>query len=204
MAGEPENKASGQPPAEAIDPMQVMAAMMPSGAESRPSSFPPSPPFTAEMWSFQARFSSVPMPDHEGLRHLQAIYPKAAEVIFGQMVAQSNHRMDLEREVTKTNNKLALRGQLIAGAVALVGLLGCFVITSHGYPTAGTTIGTALVVTLAYLFVFGKDSKQKKELADKAATRDMIAKGEPPENLETRKDEPAKAGRAKASPKSKK
>ena len=204
MAAESGDPGPGHQHAELLDPLRTttVAETTPGKAEPRPlPSFPvlPAGMVGLDVLSIQARYSSVPMPDHEGLRHLQVLYPRAAEVIFGQMVAQSNHRIEMEKAVTTTNNTLALRGQIIGALIGGIGLIGSVAAIMMGHDAAGATVATGCVLGLASIFVLGKNSQQK-ELAAKAETRDKIAKGEPPEKVEQAKTETTK--KAKQPPKS--
>ena len=174
-------------PSGSIDPRKTPVTAEPSSenkaeGRSRSSSSTLSGMLGLDLVAIQARYSSIPLPDPEGLKQLQAIYPEAAEVIFGQMVIQSNHRIELEKSVASTNNTLALRGQVIGGLLGAIGLVGSFVAISTGHDTAGASVATGCVVTLAAIFVLGKNYQQK-EMAAKAETRSQIARTDPPEKI---------------------
>ena len=83
----------------------------------------------------------------------------------------------------RTKNTLALRGQLIGGAVAVIGLVGSLIIAGQGHEIGGIGIALTSTTGLVSIFVLGRES-QKKELASKANIRDRIKGGEPIENFE--------------------
>jgi len=81
---------------------------------------------------------------------------------------------------------LALRGQVIGGALGCVGLIGSFVVAALGHEWVAAVIGTASLISLVSIFVVGRD-KQKQERAEKAVIRERIRRSDPVEDIEKTK-----------------
>jgi Predicted membrane protein (DUF2335) len=132
---------------------------------------------------YKRSFYAGPLPDAQTLAELAALYPEAPKIIFDDFVAQAKHRRSLEGKVVDTNNRLALRGQLIAGGLGAVGLLVSGGVAAMGQPLGGFGIAVASLTALVSVFLAGRE-KEKKERVEKAKVQAKIAKNEPLESTE--------------------
>jgi uncharacterized membrane protein len=94
------------------------------------------------------------------LREYDQIYPGAAEKIIQMAESQLHHRQSLERQVIEAEIRQAARGQWIAGAIALAGLLAATLVGVFGSPVVGGAIAAMDVVGLAAVFIYGSHQKR--------------------------------------------
>jgi len=108
----------------------------------------------------QSTSFSGPLPPPEMLREYDQIYPGAAEKIIQMAESQLHHRQSLERQVIEAEIRQAARGQWIAGAIALAGLLAATLVGVFGSPVVGGAIAAMDVVGLAAVFIYGSHQKR--------------------------------------------
>jgi uncharacterized membrane protein len=151
--------------------------------EERPNSPPLQNAHEIEAAAFSytaGRFHSGPLPPAELLREYAKLYPDAVRIIFEGYESQRIHRQAMEKKVIDTRCAAQDRGQWIGAALGLVGLIGCFTVILCGYPTAGTTMGTVVVLGLVGIFIYGRES-QKDEREKKAEIAEKIKAGLSPD-----------------------
>jgi len=108
---------------------------------------------------------SGPLPSPRTLREYNKIIPDGAERIMTSFENQTNHRMELENNVTSNQMYQSSRGQIFGFIIAILCLaVGLFLILK-GYEAAGITIFGLDIVGLASVFVIGK-RLQKKNLEE--------------------------------------
>jgi len=66
-----------------------------------------------------AEFRKSPFPPPAELEKYETLYPGAAKLLFDNFVAQTNHRMHLEKTTIEGDNKRANRGQIISAIITL-------------------------------------------------------------------------------------
>lgn len=110
---------------------------------------------------------SGPTPPVEVLEGYERVAPGSAKQILDQFIKQSNHRMELETRVIKSDIVRSWGG-LAAGFVIALAFLGCgSTLVAYGHDTAGATLATASLAGLVGVFVYGTKS-QRKEREQKA------------------------------------
>jgi uncharacterized membrane protein len=134
--------------------------------------------------TYQATFSTVPLPSPEALERLAQLYSDAPRIIFEEMRSQAAHRRELERSVIATKNSLAVRGQMIGGILGGVGIVGSLLVAGFGNGLAGFGIAIGSLVSLVSLFVLGRGSQQK-DLESKAKVRKKMLKTENVDKIES-------------------
>jgi len=132
--------------------------------------------------TMKAEVHTGPLPSPAVLRELAEIYPEAPKIIFDEFKAQAKHRRDLEQVVVRSGARGSLRGQIIGGVIGCSGILGSIYAAVHGFPIFGEILATTCVVSLAVLFVTGREA-QKKERIEKTEIRERMKRGDPVETL---------------------
>jgi uncharacterized membrane protein len=105
---------------------------------------------------------SGPLPPPEVLENYDRIVPGAAKKIIAMALRQSRHRQELERKVIESDIRRSRDGLWVGGALSLTSILLGAVAVFTGHDTAGATIATATVVSLAGVFVYGTTSRRKE------------------------------------------
>ena len=116
----------------------------------------------------QTRFSyrSGMLPEPAELAAYNAIIPQGADRIMKMAEAQSAHRIDLERTVVGSQQKMESLGQWFGLVIALFfGTCGSYA-ALHGQPWFGGIIAGTTLVSLVGIFVYSKQ-QSKKELVEK-------------------------------------
>lgn len=107
------------------------------------------------------RFSG-PLPPPEVLEGYERIVPGAAKKLITMALRQSKHRQELERKVIESDVQRSRDGLWVGGALSLTSIILGAVAVFTGQDTAGATIATATVVSLAGVFVYGTTSRRKE------------------------------------------
>jgi uncharacterized membrane protein len=112
--------------------------------------------------SVAAQYHSGPIPDPSTLERYDKILPGAAERILRMAEEQSAHRRDIEKYVIKSKSRDSLLG-IIAGFLIAMGTIasGTYV-ASHGHVWSGTILGSAGLVGLVGVFIYGTRSSRKE------------------------------------------
>jgi uncharacterized membrane protein len=112
------------------------------------------------------RSFSGPLPPPEVLVHYNDAVPNGAERIIAMAEKQSDHRMQLERQVVNSDIQRSNLG-LVAGLIIALAFLGVsYLLIDHGHETAGAVLGTIDIVGLVGVFVYGTISR-RQERADR-------------------------------------
>lgn len=115
---------------------------------------------------------SGPYPHPETLKKYNDAFPNGAERIFQETQKQTDHRIRMEQMIVPGQISQSKRGQWMGFGLALVVLILGFVLILQNHDTAGITLISVDVVSLAIIFVLGKlpnlrnnkDSTSPKEL----------------------------------------
>jgi uncharacterized membrane protein len=107
-----------------------------------------------------------PLPVPSELAAYNSIIPDGADRIMKMAEVQSNHRIEIENIVVKSQQNQALRGQIFGLIIGLTGLSLATYAAVVGQPWFGGTIGSATLVSLVSAFLVAKQ-KEKQELTQK-------------------------------------
>lgn len=107
-----------------------------------------------------------PIPPPDILEHYNNIVPGAADRILTMAENQSQHRLEIEKQVVLSNIEKEKRAQSCGLIIGISGIIGSVICILNGYPIAGATLGSASIAGLATVFVVGK-RMARKELAQK-------------------------------------
>lgn len=102
-----------------------------------------------------------PIPDPLTMERYNQIMPGAAERILKMAEDQARHRQDLEKIIIKSQCRDSLLGIIAGFILALVTICaGTYVITK-GNIWSGTLLGSAGLVGLVSVFIYGTNSNKK-------------------------------------------
>lgn len=116
-----------------------------------------------------ARRWSGPLPDPRDLERYDAILPGLADRVVAQWERQSTHRQGIEKDVVGSNIANERRGQWLAFAIFVLGLLFAFGLFWIDQPWFGLAAFLADAIGLAKVYL-GATSKSQAELQQKADT----------------------------------
>ncbi len=111
-------------------------------------------------------YSSGPIPNPAQLEKYEQIYPGLADRIVKMAEKQADHRQSLEKMVIESNTKDSARGVLFAFILGLVTIVGGVVLAFSGHEWPGALLGSAGLIGLTGVFIYGTRSS-KKERAEK-------------------------------------
>ncbi len=118
---------------------------------------------------------SGPIPSAEELQKYKEVYPEAPKIIMEVFQKQTDHRINIENIVIKSNTRRATLATMFAFILGLAMISGAIYLMSKGMYVPGySTLGTA-ILTLAGSFLYGtKNNRQErtdKELLRKSPGR---------------------------------
>lgn len=96
---------------------------------------------------------SGPIPHPKILAGYQALYPKAAEKIIENGLAESRHRRELETARQRRRGHLAWVSMVILVLVCLIFMAGSFVLIIKGHTIIGTIFGGTSFIALIGSFM---------------------------------------------------
>lgn len=105
---------------------------------------------------------SGPIPPPTILEHFETIVPGSAQLIIQTFAAQTAHRQELERSVVLGGRRDATIGMVFAFIIAMTGLLLSAWLINDGHTIAGAIFGTADLLGLVSLFIFGRSSQSNE------------------------------------------
>ncbi len=105
---------------------------------------------------------SGPLPAPAVLREYDDIVPGAAKTIIALFEKQSNHRIEMEKHVTREDVKRSYWGLAAGFVLSFVCITGSIWLVSQDHDAAGTIIAGGSVATLAGVFVYGTNSRKKE------------------------------------------
>lgn len=105
------------------------------------------------------RFSG-PVPPPEMIEAYNAIVPGAGKMIFDMAVSQQSHRQALEQSVIKADIRNSKRGSWFGFILGIIGFAVSAYALYLGQPAAAIAIGSASLVSLAGVFVYGTKSRR--------------------------------------------
>ena len=135
-----------------LDPEQLeIIEDLPADTQAKLSSI-----FTAKSSSF-----SGPIPPPEILKGYNDIIDGGANRILIMTEMQLSHRISLEKDVIKQQQKQSGRGQIFGFITAIIGILVAAVLALYGHETVAGIFGTTTIIGLVAVFVIGKKEQQK-------------------------------------------
>lgn len=109
---------------------------------------------------------SGPLPHPEILEWYEKVSPGAADIIIERFVKQSDHRISIEKKVIDSNITNERLGLLLGFILALVSLLGAFVLLYSNKTLSGLSTFLSTLALLIGLFIKSYRDKEK-EMKDK-------------------------------------
>lgn len=108
---------------------------------------------------------SGPLPPPQILEQYNAIIPNGAERIMVMAEAQSEHRRGLETTVINTDSRNSFLGVIFGFILGLTTIIVGTIVVLKGYTWPGTIFGTAGLVGLVSVFVYGTKERRKEREA---------------------------------------
>lgn len=105
---------------------------------------------------------SGPIPDPMTLERYELLLPGAADRILTMAENQSEHRRDIERIVIKSRARDSLLGVIFGFILAIMTIVAGTYVVIKGYTWSGTILGSAGLVGLVSVFVYGTRSARKE------------------------------------------
>ena len=105
---------------------------------------------------------SGPMPDPMTLQRYEDIIPGAAERILVMAEEQAAHRQSIEKTVIKAGSRDSLLGLIAGFAIGMATIISGTIIILQGYLWNGTIVGSAGVVGLVSVFIYGTRSNRRE------------------------------------------
>lgn len=110
---------------------------------------------------------SGPIPDPHTLRTYDELVPGAADRILKMAENQSTHRRELEKIAVKSGARNSLFGIICAFIIAVVTVTAGAYVIVNGQQWGGTILGSAGLVGLVGVFVYGTNSSRKERERNK-------------------------------------
>ena len=105
-----------------------------------------------------------PIPSPQDLARYEAIIPGLGDRLISRFEKQSDHRMSMEKEVTRADAKRANWGLIAGFAVALATIGSSTLCIMNGHDWPGTVLGGGALVSLVGTFVYGSNSRRQERL----------------------------------------
>lgn len=113
----------------------------------------------------QAVSYSGPLPAPIDLQRYNEIVPGAAERLIKKFEEQTEHRIEIEKQVIKSDIERSRKGQAYGLIVSLFGLGVSLVLGIFGNPWASGIIGTTTLTGLASVFIYGSRTRKSEREA---------------------------------------
>ncbi len=112
----------------------------------------------------QLSVSSGPIPSPEVLAKYEAINPGIVDVIINTYQAQVAHRIEIEKSVIESQNKLSHKGQNYAFLISVIAIIcGTFLIL-NGKNIFGIISIVSALAGLTSAFIYGKYSDKQERI----------------------------------------
>jgi uncharacterized membrane protein len=121
----------------------------------------------------ELRVWSGPLPPPEILAQYNEVFPGCGKVIVDMAQKEQEHRHTSEDRGAEADIKLASRGQLIGGALAIVAVLGAIYLLAHDKSITGLAVLGTVVVAFGGAFVYDRYQRaQSANLEEKDTGKD--------------------------------
>lgn len=110
------------------------------------------------------RFESYegPTPHPDTLDRYEKLWPGAAELIFHEFEAQSQHRRQLEKRMVTGNERRATTGQWMAFIIAIAFLAAAVYLATTGHETLAAIVAGFDITGLVTVFALGRRSQRRR------------------------------------------
>jgi uncharacterized membrane protein len=121
---------------------------------------------------------SGPIPSPFVLERIEKLVPGSAARYIDEGFRQSEHRMDMERKVTRWESRRATFG-LVSGFVTAVASLGvCTYAIANGAAWVASILGSGTLAALVYALIYGTRTRKDERIEQ---TKILARVTEPPE-----------------------
>lgn len=107
----------------------------------------------------QTAIFTGPIPPPVVLKDYESIVPGAAKIIIEMAEKQSNHRMELEKQVINSDISRSKQGLVFGFMVAMSGIIGSVVLGIYGNPVVSGILGFSTLGSLVGVFIYGSQSR---------------------------------------------
>lgn len=111
----------------------------------------------------KAEFFSGPLPPPQIIKGYDAIVPGSANIIIDSFVQQSEHRRNIETQVTTSEIKRAERGQNYAFIIVLLLIIAAGYGIYKGHTWVAVIFGGPAIIQIVSMFISGKSLKKRKK-----------------------------------------
>ena len=111
--------------------------------------------------SLTVKAFSGPLPHPEVLRKFEEIIPGSAKQIIEQANKQTDHRIDIEKQVIKSDIIKSYLGLVFGFILGLLGIGGGIYAITLGHNIFGPILSGGTLASLVYAFIYG--TKTRKE-----------------------------------------
>ena len=103
-----------------------------------------------------------PIPPPQLLREYNEVIPNGADRIVKMAETQSAHRIELEACIVKGDDRRANWGLATGFTIGIVIIVLSFIMIMYGHDGAGTVLGSADLIGLIGVFVYGRSARMKQ------------------------------------------
>ncbi len=114
-----------------------------------------------------AAMYSGPIPDPAYLEKYEQICPGAADRIIAMAERQAEHRQSLEKMGIKSNTRNSTLGVVSAFILGAITILSGAALAYYGRELSGAFLGSAGLIGLVGVFIYGTRSSQKERASKK-------------------------------------
>ena len=105
---------------------------------------------------------SGPLPPPDAIQKYDEIIPNGAERIMAMAEKQSEHRQQLEKKALDTDSRNSLLGVIFAFILGLLTIVAGVIVILTGHSWPGTILGSAGLVGLVSVFIYGTRERRKE------------------------------------------
>ncbi len=106
-----------------------------------------------------------PLPPPTTLKEYNEIIPNGAERIMKMAEEQSMHRRSLETKAINTDSRNSLLGVIFAFLLGIATIIMGGIVVLHGHEWSGSFLGSAGLVGLVSVFIYGTRERRKERQA---------------------------------------
>ncbi len=132
--------------------------------------------------AYKSSFYSGPIPHPDILLGYEEVVPGSAKQIISMAKDEMKHRHLTETKIVDSNISRAWWGLVAGFTLSIVAIAGGLIVVAMGHDTAGATIATAGIATLAGVFVYGTTMKHHERKQGKQQSADQDSADSPQEN----------------------
>jgi uncharacterized membrane protein len=156
-----------EPPSD--DPPVSTKTIAPETGESQPRAIART---IRQVVRSELRVFSGPLPPPEILIQYNEVFPGCGKAVFEMAQKEQQHRHAPEDRETEADIKLASRGQIIGGSLAIVAVLGAIYLLAHDKSVTGLSVLGAVVVAFGGAFVYDRYQRAQSSKEPEGAGKD--------------------------------